>query len=371
MDISENTKKRIMEMMKEAARQTFREEISAQRGYTKDQIDITIPGQDGTKQYPQNLLGRTLQLAYKAQMRGDSNAASELSRLGVVKAMQEDTDSEGGFLVPTDYIAQILKIWNLGNLEPLCRKVPMGSKTVTFPDLNSSVSCGWTAEEGTLTETTPVLGQITLTAKKVGAFTTISNELLSDARPDVVSFLENLMIEAMGREIDNQILNGNGSPCSGLLTAACGTSVVMGAGLVNFSSISGSNLSEMTTKISTGSLNGARFVMHPKVFHYVRTLKDNNNQFIYSPIGGGQNGTIWGYPVTLCDSAPSTSGAGTAFVLFGNFDYFLIGERQSLSVSIDPYGLFTSDQTRVRWTRRLAPQIGRADAFCRLLTAAT
>jgi HK97 family phage major capsid protein len=189
-----------------------------------------------------------------------------------------------------------------------------------------------------------------------------------------VEFLNQLFIEAMAKEYDSQALTGTmsgTSPCSGILTAACGYSVVMGSGLTAFSSVTATHLSEMISKLKASVLPGAVFVMNPKVFHFVRTLKTSDGTPIYSPIGGAQSGTIWGHRVVQCDSAPSTSAANTAFIAFGNFSFFLLGDRLTTALALDPYGKFEKYQTRVRWVRRLAPKIGRADAFVRLLTAAS
>ena len=314
-------------------------------------------------------VGKALHLAYKLKQTGNPAYFNQMIELGVNKAqMQEDTDSEGGYSVPLGYFPEVLRIRNMGNVEPLCRHIPMDTKTVTFPNLNSDISVGWVAEEGGIGESEPTLSQVSLTAKKLAAYSKITNELLADARPSVLQWLNDLFTEAMSREVDNVILNGTGDPCSGVLTAVCGYSVITTG--TNFSSVTGTDLSEMISKLKASVLDGAVFVMNPKVFHFVRTLKDTTNNFIYSPIGGGQSGTIFGYRVVLCDSAPSATAANTPYIVFGNFNYFLFGDRMSLTMQIDPYSLFTTDASQVRWIRRIAPKVGRADAFCRLLTHA-
>jgi len=312
------------------------------------------------------ILGKAVQLIYRANQ-GDQEAFEEMQSLRIAKALQEDDLSEGGYMLDTEYFPEVLRIAETGHLEPLCRRVPMKSKTIDFPDLNSGVSVAWTAEESEITETEPGIGQVGLTAKKLGAYTKISNELIQDSRPDVISFINDLMTEAIGLECDEKILNGTGDPCSGVLTAACGYSVVMTGD--SFSNITGTYLSEMISKLKASVLPGCVFVINPEVLHHVRTLTDDNGNYIYSQIGGSpRGGNIWGYPVIQTDAAPRISASSTAFVTFGNFRYFLLGDRLKLSMALDPYSMFITYQSRVRWIRRLAPQIGKATAFCRLLT---
>lgn len=334
-------------------------------------IDVSRPGEDGTDENDRNLVvGKTVQALYRLQQ-GDTSAFKELQDMGVSKAMSEGSDADGGYLVPQTYMDSILRIPEISGLEAFCRRIPMTSKTRQYPDLEAGTACAWKDEAEALDLSEPTLKSITLSAKKVGSYVIASNELLEDASVDVMDFLQTLFFEAMGKEIDDQILNGTGSPCSGILTAACGHSVVMENGLTNFSSMTGSHLSEMIAKLPAPVLQGSRFIMHKDVYHHVRTLQDKNNQFIYSPIGGGQSGTIWGYPVSISDAAPSVSGANTAFVAFGNFNYFLLGDRLTFSLATDPYTKFLENQTRIRWLRRLALQIGKSTAFCRLITAAS
>jgi HK97 family phage major capsid protein len=383
MTVNEATINKLRNIMRSEAEDVFREQrrspsrvdLTQPRGTSDCEIiDEFADEQEANthRKYPKSLIGKTIQAVYRLHRLNDVSAATELQRLGIAKAMETGTDSEGGYMLPTGYYDEAQYIYNPGNLEIITRRIGMAEKVVEIPDVSIDVSATWTSEESALTESQPVLGQIQLTAKKLGAYVTVSNELMQDARPYVTDFLDTLFREAMSREIDNQILNGTYSgvsPCSGVLTAACGYSVVMGTGLSNFSSITASHLSEMIAKLKASVLPGCRFVMHPQVFHHIRTLRTTDGVPIFAQPGSQVSGTIYGYPYVLTDAAPSTSAPSTPFISFGNFRYFLIGDRMSLSIALDPYGLFVNDQTRIKWTRRLAPRIGRSDAFVRLITA--
>ncbi len=315
-------------------------------------------------------LGEIVHLAFRAE-KGNMDALEKLQSMGVQKAsMQEDTLSEGGYLVPTGHEGELLRIPDRGYTEPLLRRIPMQEKTRNIPDLESTVTVAWKAEEDTLTAGEPTIGQVQLTAQKLTGLVTISNELLMDSRPDAVQIVGEIMAEAMAQELDNQVFNGTGSPCSGILSDKAGYSVIM-TGLTAFSSISQDHLSDMIAKLKPMALPNARFVMHPDIVGYVRKLKDDQNKPIWADIGGAVGGQIWGYPVLISDQMPaaSDSAANTPFVNFGNFRYFLLGTRTDLEMAIDPYGLFTTYQSRIRWVRRIAPKIGVANAFVRLLTA--
>lgn len=284
--------------------------------------------------------------------------------------MQEGTDSEGGYLVPDEYQMDLLKL----NREKAfamqnCSVIPMSGDTKKVPKEASMVSVSWTAEETAATETEPTFGMTTLTAKKLDGYGKVTNELLEDTAIDIVSLLLDQFSNAINLELDNQVLNGTGDPVSGVLTATAGASVTTSGDA--FSTISASDLSELDESVSDGYLtDGGMYVFNKKVKHYIRTLTDDNGQFVYQRPGGGDPGTIWEYPFFVSSKAPSSTAADTAFVVFGNFKYFYIGVRKgSLSIDIDPYSLFTSNATQFRVVNRFALAPGMGNAFARLLTA--
>lgn len=287
-------------------------------------------------------------------------------------AMQEGTGSEGGYIVPDEFTAEILAFARLQSLAlQYCRIWPMSSDTRKIPAEDGAVSVAWTAEEDAATESEPTLAEVELSAKRLDAYSIASNELLQDAAVDVVSWLTELFGEAIGQELDNQVFNGTGDPCSGVFTAAAGYSVVMASGLVSWSSITADHLSEMIKKLPVNRLAGGRFYLHRDIMHYVRTLKDDNGAYVFAKPGNGVPGTIWEYPYSVSEKAPSVSGteANTCKVAFGNLRYFAMGRRlQSMSLDVDPYGLFTKYQTRFRIVNRWGLKIGLSGGFSRLLT---
>jgi len=313
------------------------------------------------------LIGKALQACYKAQ-KGDAKAQAELAKL-TLKEMSEDTSTEGGNFLDDDYLADVLAIQDVGNLEKYCRGFRMKSKVCNVPSLTTAPSVSWSVESADLVESTPVVGTVEITAERVGAWLTVTNELLEDSEINTISWLDQLFATALGMEIDNQILNGDGSDtCSGILTGNVGNSVVMGAGSVNVSFTNGDHLSDMVAQINAQQLPSCRWVMHPAAFNVIRKLKDDNGQYLYSPISGSEN-KIFGYPVTLCASAPSAPSTGENFIVFGNFKNVLLGKRKSASLEMDSYGLFTTNRTRCRILRRIGIEIGLPDGFSVLQTA--
>ena len=251
---------------------------------------------------------------------------------------------------------------------------PMTSEIHSFPVESTAVSVAWGNETQ---ESEPVITEVELTAKELSAYSVIKNSHLQDARSDIVSWLNDCLVEAAALELDNVAFNGDGTStyasCSGLMTAACGLSVVMADGYTNFSSMTGVDLSNMIAQLDGLRKEGAKFFMHGSILHYVRTLTDSNNKPIFmETYGSGVPNSIFGYPYQECIKMPETSAANTAFALFGNMKYFGVGRRlDSSTLTVDPYGLFTTNRTRFKLYQRWGLGILLSTAFVRLVTASS
>ncbi|MFQ5841060.1 MAG: phage major capsid protein [Thermodesulfobacteriota bacterium] len=291
--------------------------------------------------------------------------------------LSEGTASQGGYLVPDEFEPTLLAFAREKSMIalPLCTIYPMGTDTKKVPAEASGATVNWTAEATAATESTgPTVAEVTLTAKRLCAFKEASNELIDDAAIDVVSWLTELFAEAIGLELDNQVLNGTGDPVSGVLTGAAGYSVVMASGSASFSMIHGDNGSNMMSNLKSSVLAGAVFVLHRTVFHYVRIMKDSNNAYIYGHPAAADPQAIWGLPYILSEKAPSMSddAVSTPFMSLANFRYFALGRRKGeMRLFINPYSLDKENQTRFTINTRWGPAIGLKNAFVRLITAAS
>lgn len=311
-------------------------------------------------------------LDFKAAVTGDVKAQMSLQEARQKATdMSEGSDAVGGYAVPVEYEGDLVKLARDASfLLQNATVIQMGSSVRKYPAELTHVSNTWEDEAGEIDEQNPTLTQVTLTAKKLASLTSgISSELLSDSMFDIVGWLTEQFMYTQGLELDNQALNGTGSPLSGVMTAACGYSVSLATGSTNFSAISADKLSEMIYKLSEADAVNAKFVFNRLVTHYIRTMKDTYGQYIWQRPGEGRPGTIWEVPYIQSAKAPGTTGSKTAFVALGNWKYFYVGQRQGLSIAVDPYTDFAKDQIRFRAIRRVALAMARSTAFVRLLTA--
>lgn len=143
----------------------------------------------------------------------DKRLRDALQRLNAKNALQEDNDSEGGYLVPADERTDLL-VHDPGApggvTRPISRVMSTSRDAGTIPT-GTTITWGAIAEEATPSDSDPAFGQVAFTIRKSGFNDTVSEELLADSAFDVVAFLRMVGLEEKGRYEDQQAIEGDGT----------------------------------------------------------------------------------------------------------------------------------------------------------------
>jgi HK97 family phage major capsid protein len=284
-------------------------------------------------------------------------------------AMEETTAGQGGYLVPEEYAGGILALARLNSFcLTECDVMDMGTDTLRLPAESTTVTVDTAAETVANSESEPTVTEVVLQPTRFGAYSIASKEMLDDAQIDVVSWLTGLFAEAIGQRLDSEVLNGN--VFDGIFDVCTANDVTFNAGAgTSYADMIAEDFSEAISMMANNKTAGAKFVMHRKVFHYVRTIKDSLGQPIFANPGGGVPGTIYEYPYILSDAAPSTDSTSADFISFGNLKNYIIGRRLGdMTLAMDPYGLFTTYQVRFRFAQRWDGKPKFTSAFVRMGT---
>jgi len=158
----------------------------------------------------------------------------------ITKALNEATNSSGGFTVPDEFSTQLLALIQqkavvMDDLDVR----QMVSDTQYIPKVTSGTTAYWVAESGAITESQTGYGQITLSAKKVAALCQATSEILEDNNVDLANHLVAQMGEDLALAIDGAVLTGSclttgntgaASPFLGLYHTGSYTNAVNAAG---------------------------------------------------------------------------------------------------------------------------------------------
>ena len=264
----------------------------------------------------------------RALVRGD---------IEVVKALSSGTDSSGGYLVPDEFRAEVIRTAEKhGIARAQCRVVPMGSGQASYPKGTSGVSVSWPGEGSEGSTSDPAFGLANLLAKTAVGLTAVPNELLDDADVDVIAYLATLFGEALAKEEDTQLFAGDGSPFVGLMEAAGVNVVNMASGETSFADVTADHLLDLIDAVSEEAEDSAGFYFNKNILTYLRKLKDDNGQYVWDRPAGEKPGTVFGYPYKTTSVMPGNvaDAVSTKFVAFGNLKNVLFGDRQQMTITL-------------------------------------
>lgn len=244
---------------------------------------------------------------------------------------------------------------------------PMTSEKQSFPAESAGATVAWGNET---VAGDPTITEVEIDANELSSYSTVKNATLMDARSDIVSWLTESMAEAAGLELDNQAFNGSGTPFYGIFNATYGAGYSVVLTGTAFQDVGFADFSSMIAKLDGLKKQGARFWMHGGILHYVRILKDDQNRPIfYETVGSPTSGTILGFPYSEVIKCPSATASNTPFLAFGNLRFVAVGRRlDTATLSVDPYGLWTTNRTRYKLYQRWAMKVALRNGLVRMLT---
>ena len=289
------------------------------------------------------------------------------------KAMQEDTDTEGGYFVPEEFINQVIHDSGLpsGTLRANSTVIRVASKDGYIPSMESA-TWGAIAEEAAFSDQTPTVGQIPFSIEKSGGLIKVTRELLDDSAINLPSMLTQIFQEAAGRFEDVGILNGdNTTNYAGILPAAQGVSDYV---MASATAVTAADLFGIFYTLQAQHRGNATWVMNSLIskeinninatsagVHSVNDLNTPPAEFLLGK--SVSNNDISGNG--LADSIT----AGDEIAVFGDFRNYYIFDRVGFAIRRNDSLYMENDQIGFFATRRGDGQVGLAAAF-KILKAA-
>lgn len=279
------------------------------------------------------------------------------------KALGLTAGSEGGFLVPEEFIAEVdRKLVKRSVMRPNVRVFPGVGKKGSMPRETGTVTVAWESENVSSAEgTNPTFGNVIWSLNKLKALTKISSELLDGSTIDIIDLLADMIAEATGVEEDAVFMNGSGvnRPTGLRLLGGVTSTAQAGANLayVDFVNVKHS--------LPVQYRNNASWVLHNDIIALAAKIVDSNGRPIFldlSTMGGqGTNSTIpaqtvgfiLGHPVLEQNDIPVDLGGGSdeSEGWFGDLRraYFVFdGGTMEMSSTDEGFGTFETDQTAVK-----------------------
>jgi HK97 family phage major capsid protein len=169
----------------------------------------------------------------------------------VTRALVVSTGTAGGFIVPPDYMAEIIEL-----LRPRAvvrsagpRTIPMPRGTMRIPGQASAATASYGSETQKISASQQSLNSIVASYKKLTALVPVSNDMMRYSDPAVDAFVRDDLVKVLALREDLAFLFGDGTQDTprGYLSFANGW-VAAGGGTVG---------NWLTTGNSTEAVNGA------------------------------------------------------------------------------------------------------------------
>jgi HK97 family phage major capsid protein len=285
-------------------------------------------------------------------------------------------DTLGGHWVPDPVAAELYRLILDNTLvAQFCKGVPMTTKTLDLPtEGSSSLSTSWIAEGASITDSVPAsnaVNKVTLTTAKHAGRAVASMESLQDTAISILEWVQTKLTELAGRAVDGQILEGVGTPFTGLSNAAGVNEIVAGA---NGDPVTYARIVDTKWKArEAASRAGARWFMSPEMAGKIEGLVDSTGQPIVR-LGSVQNAlemTMLGYPMTVHSvvSSARTKGTGTTLshLYFGPPQQIVRGDRMGMAWDVSDIPGFSTAEVHMRMLFRIAIAVAVPAAFSRAL----
>ncbi|MEU1372990.1 phage major capsid protein [Streptomyces triculaminicus] len=286
----------------------------------------------------------------------------------VRNAFSSTVPSEGGFLIPETLRSEMLKVsLETSIVRPRARVIPMESLRVPFPAIDSTSNVSsvyggvvgyWTEEGAALTESSASFGRVVLDAKKLTAYTTVPNELISDSISSFQAFLDQIFPEALSFYEDIAFLKGSGvGEPLGVLDANNSATISVAKEVGQAAdTIVWENIVKMFSRMLPSSLDRAVWIASIDTFPELATMAlsvGTGGSAIWLNNGAaGPPMTILGRPVIFTEKAPGLLG-DLGDISFVDFGMYLIGDRQVMSAMSSPHFQFSQDRTAYRIIERV------------------
>ena len=271
----------------------------------------------------------------------------------VLNALQEGTDSEGGYLVPDEFEHTLVEALEEENIfRKLAHIINTASGDRKIPVVATKGTASWVDEEGQITESDDAFTQVSIGAYKLGTLIKVSNELLHDSVFDLEAYISKEFARRIGTKEEDSFFNGDGDGKPvGIFNGTGGAQV--GVTTASTSAITADEIIDLFYSLGAPYRKKAVWVVNDATVKSIRKLKDGNGNYLWQPaLTADTPDTLLGRPVYTSTAVP-TIASGAKVIAFGDFNYYWIADRQGRVFKKLSELYATTDQTGFVATQRV------------------
>lgn len=280
----------------------------------------------------------------------------------VTNAYSETDPATGGFLVPEETRSNLLQLaLEQSIVRSRASVITMGSLTTSIPFVDATTHSGsvfggmvfyWVGEGASITPTEAKFGRVKLEASKLVGGARVPNELWADA-PALSTWLETAAPMGLAFYEDVAFINGNGVG-QPLGIRQSGAKIQQTRAIVN--ETNPADIYGMYARMLPQSLSSAVWLVNQTQLPKLFAMETSGGEF---PLGivniaNSPMPTILGRPMIVTEKIPGASATSAADdIMFVDFRYYLLGDRQAVSIDYSEHSRFMNDETELRIIERV------------------
>jgi HK97 family phage major capsid protein len=267
------------------------------------------------------------------------------------KALSVGSDPDGGYLVPEETEAGILRrMTSVSPIRAIAGNRPVSSSVYKKPFSIAGPQSGWVAETAARPETgAPTLAELAFPTMELYAMPAATASLLDDAAVDVDAWIAEEVELAFAEQEGAAFVNGDGVnrprgfldyPSVAEASWNWGSlgHVATGVSGAFPAADPGDVLIDLVYALKAGYRQNARFVMNRRTQGAVRKMKDGDGNYLWQPPASvGAPATLMSFPLTEAEDMPDIAADAPA-IAFGDFRRgYLVVDRAGVRILRDPY----------------------------------
>lgn len=302
--------------------------------------------------------------------------------------MTKSPATAGGNLIATDLLAaSFIELLRNRMMIQAAGATMLGGLVgdVAIPKQTGGATAYWVADNTDITaESTPTVGQVSLTPKTVGAYTDISRKLLKQSSIDAEMFVRNDLSAVLARAIDLSALHGTGAgnnqPTGIANTIGIGGVFAGGAAAIgdnpNGAAPIWADLINLETEVAADNADIGTLA-------YMTNARVRGKLKQTAKVAGSDSRMVWddglnplnGYMAHVTNQVSNalTKGAATdlSAIFFGNWADLLLATWGTLDILADPYTGDVAGRVRVIALQDVDVAVRHAESFAACVDVVT
>lgn len=232
---------------------------------------------------------------------------------------------DGGYQLSNDSLDKFYKALERDNLfRRLATVLSLTNLEGTVHATTSTGSAGVVEEGNLIPEDGDKFTQFPVRSYKIASIAKLKESFVSDNDFNLEKYLTTDFARRFGRAEENLFINGHGvTNQTGIL------SVSESVNAKETNTLSYDEIVELYFSIEAEYRKDAVFIMNDETAFYLRTLKDDDGNYLWNP----NKDTIFGKEVLISPYMPSIK-SGKKPIIFGDLSFYWIIERKPLAIQV-------------------------------------